>query len=122
MSGRGIWAVSICSPQILSNSVATLDFVGVSRVIHETVGVLSQLVSMVTKRMQTMPSSTRSWRMAAASSKSEFVIVPLGFASDMSWSLTCWGHWTLHTVEGMLLVPSNHTPPAPFPDASCVPM
>jgi hypothetical protein len=67
-------------------------------------------------------SSTVSCSNTPAISRSEFVIVPPGFESETTESVTSLGHWTRHTIGWSSRWPPNQTPPAPQALASQYPM
>jgi hypothetical protein len=57
-----------------------------------------------------------------AISKSEFVIVPLGFWKEITLVLMSTGHSTRHTIGERYREPESHTPPAPNLEASQYPI
>jgi len=62
--------------------------------------------------------STPSAMTSAASSRSEFVIDPLGLSMEITSVAISTGNATRQTAGGMILDSENHTPPAPSAAAS----
>ena len=114
------WSIRL--PRTLSSSDATSDDEQLLFLIQLTVGVLSHESMVLVCRSGTIMARTRRCRMAPASSRSELVMVPCGFVWVSKACFTGVGHSNCHTVGGNCLFPPNHTPPAPVPDASWVPM
>ena len=84
-----------------------------------TVGVLSHSVPSGTCLMQgALSKITPMANTSAASSKSEFVIPPLGLSSDTTLDAMSSGNASRHTIGCIGLARENHTPPAPSAAAS----
>jgi hypothetical protein len=91
------------------------------RVDHETDGVLSQWMTDRLWRTSTRRSKTIWCSTTPACSRSELVIVPIGFESDTTFRVMSLGHSTRQTVGGTGSRPLNHTPPTPNALASTYP-
>jgi len=107
------------SARIRCAAVVALD--ARRRDVHATVGVLSQPdATCACCRFATFSSTSQCMR-SPAISRSEFVIVPVGFFWDTSWACIVCGNLMRHTIGGRLRFSQNHTPPAPSLDASQYP-
>ena len=103
-------------------AAAVLDLVELILRSQLVVGVLSHPCREHLCCMTVMSSRTMNCRTAPASSRSEFVREPLGFVVETKVVRMCSGHKTRHTVGWSVSVPPKRTPPAPSPEASCIPM
>jgi hypothetical protein len=82
------------SAKALTSCIATADDFTASRCTQCTLGLLSLYrATCALARSPTMLSITRNSMRRAAISKSEFVKVPLGFASDLTARVMASGHW-----------------------------
>ena len=87
--------------------------------LQETVGVLSNPErGAASLASGTDVSRVASWRTSAASSKSEFVIVPSLFIDDTRSAMMSSGQGWRHARSFPELDGSSHKPPAPSPEAS----
>ena len=105
------------SASALTSLAAIFDFGDIFDA-HDTEGVLSQWRSSVRCLVTATPSQTNHWSNTPAISRSELVMVPLGFLSDTTLSVMSCGHCSLHTM--LWNDPARHikTPPAPSAEAS----
>jgi hypothetical protein len=93
------------------------------RWVHATAGELSEpMVTDVWRRLTPSCSRATNCNSTPAISKSEFVRVPCGFLSDITWLVMSGGNSKRHTDGASDLIPLNHTPPAPNALASQKPM
>jgi hypothetical protein len=70
----------------LARRLATMDLDELSLLVQLTVGVLLHHAAMRTCRRQARCSNTRYWITVPAISRSEFVMVPVGFINDTTLS------------------------------------
>ena len=106
-----------------SRCPAMIDLEDRSLSVHATVGVLSQKMPtwQYWSECGAMCSSTSQAKRTPAISRSEFVILPLGFDVDTRFLMMSGGKAILQTIGFMCEEPLNHTLPAPKAHASTYP-
>ena len=105
-----------------SSCIAIGDFFEAIRSTHDTVGVLSLYKATWHPSRSGHIASIASHRSKSpAISRSLFVRVPVGLASEITAAVMSGGHCTLNTVSGTFLFSPIMTPPAPKDDASVIP-
>ena len=115
----------LCTYCLVANGLRScpviIDDEQFSLFVHATLAVLSQCIPMCAcwRCIGEMCSKTSHAKSSPASSRSLMVIVPFGFSCDTRFLDISCGHLHLHTIGcGRCLVPSIHTPPTPFLEAS----
>ena len=98
----------------------TLDLRDSPCVCHDTFAELSLQNPVCIPLVGTTPSNTRHTKTSAAISRSDFAMLPVGFAKVASLRRNLYGHYILHTIGAKAFVLGIHTPPAPSTGASRV--
>lgn len=123
---RAEWVAWRRIARALRMRAASSDVAVLNLYVHATAGRLSHHMAMdwclsVFPMRVTCASNARKWKKMPASSRSDMVMVPLGFEDEQNSALMSSGQGSNQTMGSMLWDPLNHTPPTPHFEASTKP-